>query len=194
MRQLKHEEIPRLPSDQLERSSRHPLRLVLDNVRSAHNVGSVLRTSDGFRIEHVHMCGITPSATAKQVHKVALGAQDFVPWSTSPHALELVSDLKKKGYRVAALEITDQPTLISQVQLADFPLCLVIGNEVSGVSAEVLNECDMALEIPQFGAKQSLNVSVAAGIAIHGLVDQFRTLSDASTFDVSTFDVSTLED
>jgi len=129
----------------------------------------------------VHLCGITPTATAKQVHKVALGSQDFVPWSSDPSALDIVSNLKGSGYCVAALEITDSPTLISQVELTNFPLCLVIGNEVSGVSPEVLALCDMAIEIPQYGAKQSLNVSVASGIAIHGLVDRYRSFSDAPT-------------
>lgn len=180
MRKLLHEEIPRIQSDSISEHSRHPITVVVDNVRSIHNVGSFFRTGDGAWIERLILTGITGTPENRALHKTALGAQDTIPWEHKMHTSEVVSSLKKSGYRIAALEITDSPTLSQDLTLADFPLALVIGNELTGVATEVVEMADYALEIPQYGTKQSLNVSVAFGIALFDLVRQYRSLSGQS--------------
>lgn len=155
---------------------KHPVRVVVHNVRSIYNVGSIFRTSDAARIEHLHLTGYTGTPRHKDLHKTALGAQDTVAWSDHDAALPVLRELRTQGYTVAALEITDTPTRTHEVSLEHFPLCLVIGNEVEGVDDAIINEADLALEIPQYGAKQSLNVAVAYGIAVFDLVRRFRAL------------------
>lgn len=177
MRKLDHHEIQRANPDQLEQLQRHPIKLWLHDIRSAHNVGAALRTADGAFIEEVLLSGYTPTPANKAVIKTALGAQDFVPWRLVEDLEQEVKTLKSNGYTLAALEITDHPTSSDQLENHHFPLCLVAGNEVEGVDQEMIDTCDLALEIPQFGAKQSLNVSVAIGIALFDLVRQFRKLS-----------------
>ena len=174
MRKLRHEEIPRLGPAELARKARHPITVVADNVRSLYNVGSIFRTSDAARVERLLLCGITGTPDNRGMHKTALGAQDTVPWSYHRDAVTAVKQLKRRGYTVAALEITTHPTLTTAVTPAMFPLCLVIGNELSGVSDALLALVDYALEIPLYGAKQSLNVAVAYGIAIFDLVRTCR--------------------
>jgi len=177
MRKLLHEEIPRIQASALHEHPRHPITVVVDNVRSIHNVGSFFRTSDGAWIEKMILTGITGTPENRALHKTALGAQDTIPWSHTMHTLDAAKQLKERGYRLAVLELTDAPTLSSDLTLADFPLALVIGNELTGVSSEVIDLADYALEIPQYGTKQSLNVSVAFGIAVFDLVRQYRTLA-----------------
>ncbi|MBX2821125.1 MAG: TrmH family RNA methyltransferase [Rhodothermaceae bacterium] len=177
MRKLLHEEIPRIQASSLHEHPRHPITVVVDNVRSIHNVGSFFRTSDGAWIEKMILTGITGTPENRALHKTALGAQDTIPWSHSMHTLDAASQLKEQGYRLAVLELTDTPTLSTDLTLADFPLALVIGNELTGVHSEVVDMADYALEIPQYGTKQSLNVSVAFGIAVFDLVRQYRTLA-----------------
>jgi 23S rRNA (guanosine2251-2'-O)-methyltransferase len=176
MRKLDHLEIPRLQPEALDVSKRHPIKLLLHDIRSAHNVGAALRTADGALIEEVIISGFTPSPEHKAVIKTALGAQDYVPWRTVVDPGQFLSDLKKEGYRIAALELTTDPTPLESLAIDDFPMCLVAGNEVEGVHDDLLALCDLALEIPQYGAKQSLNVSVAIGIALFDLVRLFRSL------------------
>lgn len=182
MKQLAHDDIPRLSDADIKDAERHPVSLLLDRVRSAQNVGSLLRTSDALGIQEVIMTGFTPDGQHKAVHKSALGAQHFVPWRKESDALEIIHTLRQKGWTIAALEITDEPSAVRTLEMTDFPLLLVVGNEVDGIAPELLDVCDLALELPQFGAKQSLNVSVATGVVCYDLVRHFRSLANLSEF------------
>ncbi len=176
MRKLRHEEIPRLKSGNDLNKERHPIVAVIDNVRSIHNVGAFFRTSDGAWIEKIILAGISGTPKNRALHKTALGAQDTVPWEHVPNTTDALINLKKQGYKVFALELTDTPMLYTDLTLDHFPIALVIGNEITGVSDEAMNLVDGALEIPQYGSKQSLNVSVAYGIAVFDLVRHYRSL------------------
>ena len=156
---------------------KHPIVVVVDNVRSLYNVGSLFRTSDAARIKKIILTGITGTPEHRGVHKTALGAQDTVSWSYEPHATDALHRLCEEGYTLAVLEITDAPTPVEALTLHDFPLCLVVGNEISGVQEDLVARADVAIEIPQFGAKQSLNVAVAFGIAVFDLVRHYRSLA-----------------
>lgn len=167
MRKLKVTELNRLDVEQFKASVKTPLAVVLDDVRSMHNVGSVFRTSDAFRAELVCLCGITSCPPHAEIHKTALGAEDSVEWKHYGSAMEAVQELHAAGFEVYALEQVE-----GSVSLNDFvpengkKYAIVLGNEVKGVAQEVVDACDGALEIPQFGTKHSLNVSVSGGIAI----------------------------
>ncbi len=175
IRKLQHLEIQRLSQEELQDHRRHPISLLLHDIRSAHNVGSALRSADGARIQEILISGFTPMPDHKAVYKTSLGAEEFVPWKRISSPMEHLINLKKEGYTIAALELTDSPTSIEQLTPHQFPLCLIAGNEVDGVEDEFLGLCDVAFEIPQYGAKQSLNVSVAIGIVLFDLVRQFRS-------------------
>lgn len=145
--------------------------LVLDNIRSMHNVGSVFRSADAFLVEGICLCGYTPQPPHRDIHKTALGATETIDWIHLPTTLEAVQQLKEKGYKVFALEQADGSILLDKFVAQNFfPLAIVLGNEVEGVDAEVLKLCDGCIEIPQFGMKHSLNVSVAAGIVLWEMV------------------------
>ena len=174
VRKLPAAEILRPSPDELSLLPRYPVDVVLDNIRSAYNVGSIFRTADAARIRHIYITGYTPTPEHRSVAKTALGAEHTVPWSHAPNAFALLDQLRADGVTLAALEQTDTPTHIESVTAERFPLAFVLGNEVSGVQQEILDRCDLALEIPQYGAKHSLNVSVAFGIAAYGLVERSR--------------------
>lgn len=176
MRKLKHQEIKRLSRAAFAEAPKHRISVLVNNVRSAHNVGAILRTADAALVEHVYLSGISPPVSHKMVHKTALGAQETVPSSRSDNPVSLVKRLRGEGYRIAALELSDSPTTVAELGASDFPLLLIVGNELFGVEDELIEESDICIEIPQFGTKQSLNVSVAFGIAIFGIVEQFRAL------------------
>lgn len=167
MRKLKVTELNRLDVEQFKASVKTPLAVVLDDVRSMHNVGSFFRTADAFRAELVCLCGITSCPPHAEIHKTALGAEDSVEWKHYGSAMEAVQGLHAAGFEVYALEQVE-----GSVSLNDFvpengkKYAIVLGNEVKGVAQEVVDACDGALEIPQFGTKHSLNVSVSGGIAI----------------------------
>lgn len=181
MRKLKHDEIERPAPDQVAQLPKHPVRVIVHNVRSIYNVGSIFRTSDAARIEHLHLTGYTGTPAHKDLHKTALGAQDTVAWSKHDDAHGVLRQRRAEGYTLAALEITDTPTSIDKVSPDHFPLCLVLGNEVQGVDEKILKQMDLAFEIPQFGAKQSLNVAVAYGIAVFDLIRHYRALCGPPT-------------
>ena len=155
--------------------SRHPVTVVVDNVRSLYNVGSMFRTGDAALVEQMIMTGITGTPENRGLHKTALGAQDMVPWSYEKDPHFVIDRLKSKGYTIAALEITTSPRMTTDIPASFFPLCLIVGNELVGVQESLLEKADLALEIPQFGAKQSLNVSVAFGIAIFDIIRAYRS-------------------
>lgn len=170
MRKLKLEELNRLSPEAYKAAQKHRITVVLDNVRSMHNVGSILRTADAFRIEKVYLCGITPKPPHREIRKTAIGAEESVDWEAAAEADVLIDSLKSAGYRILCIEQTDGSVPLHTFEADDRPLAVVLGHEVDGVSGSVVAAADLALEIPQFGTKHSLNVSVAAGIVLHHLV------------------------
>lgn len=176
MRKLSWDEIDRPSPEEVSALPKHPIRLVVHNVRSIHNVGSIFRTSDAARIEHVHLTGFTGTPDHKDLHKTALGAQDAVSWSKHENVIPLFDELRSKEYTIAVLEQTDESQSPNRIPPEAFPLCLVVGNEVHGIEQDVVQAADLGLEIPQFGTKISLNVSVAYGIAIYDLIRRYRSL------------------
>ena len=152
----------------------HPIALVAHDLRSAHNVGSVLRTADSAGLAHVYLTGTSATPDHRGVRKTALGAQDSVPWTAAPDLDALLTRLRAEGWTLAALEIAPGAIAPSEVPPRAFPLALVLGNEVDGVSADLLARCDLAVALPQYGVKSSLNVSVACGVAAYGLVARWR--------------------
>lgn len=172
MRKLKLEELGRISTEDFKEIDKFPIHVLLDNIRSMHNVGSVLRSSDAFKVEKVYLCGITPRPPHREIRKTAIGAEESVDWEFHPDPIALAKNLKAEGYQLLSLEQTDESLDISAFQ-TDFETgkyVLILGHEVEGVNQELIDLCDYALEIPQFGTKHSLNVSVAAGIALHQLV------------------------
>ena len=168
MRKLRTIEIERLSLEEYHQSQKMPLVVVLDDVRSMHNVGSVLRTGDAFRVERVLLCGITGTPPHAEIHKTALGAEDSVDWSYVPSAVEAVRQLKQEGYQVLSVEQAEGSTMLHEFRpLPGERYAVVLGNEVKGVHQEVIDLSDGCLEIPQYGTKHSINVSVTAGIVIH---------------------------
>ena len=163
--------------EEFRESEKLPLTVVLDNVRSLNNIGSVFRTSDAFRVEHIALCGITATPPHREIHKTALGAEDSVEWSYHEDAAECVRGLKEKGYRIYAVEIAHNSIKLdamTQLRNNALKIALVFGNEIEGVQESAMELCDGALEIPQYGTKHSLNVSCAAAIAIWELSKLMR--------------------
>ena len=157
----------RLSVDEFREAEKLPLIVVLDDVRSMHNVGSVFRTGDAFRIEAVYLCGITSTPPMAEIHKTALGAEDSVSWRYFPTALEALEVLKADGYEVFSIEQAHGSTMLQDfTPIYNKRYAVVLGNEVKGVHQEVVDASDCCLEIPQFGTKHSMNVSVTAGIVI----------------------------
>ena len=168
-------EMNRLTVEEFRQSEKLPLTVVLDNVRSLNNIGSVFRTSDAFRVEHIALCGITATPPHREIHKTALGAEESVAWSYHEDTAECVKELKNRGYRVYAVELAHESLKLDKDPVAtDRPIALVFGNEIEGVEEEVMSLCDGFLEIPQYGSKHSLNVSCAAAIAIWEISKQLR--------------------
>lgn len=166
MRKLKNEELDRLDPEAFREAPKTPMVVVLDNVRSLHNVGSVFRTADAFRIEKVYLCGITATPPHKDIRKTALGATETVTWEYAKDTAVLVQDLTAT-HQVWAVEQAEGAISLRDFRPAkDQPLALVFGHEVKGVAQEVVNQCHGVLEIPQIGTKHSLNISVAAGVVL----------------------------
>lgn len=165
------DELGRKSVAEFKEAEKNRVVVVLDNIRSMHNVGSVFRSADAFLVEGICLCGYTPQPPHRDIHKTALGATETIDWIHLPTTLDAVQQLKEKGYKVFALEQAEGSIPLDQFKAtAHFPLAIVLGNEVEGVDAEVLKLCDGCIEIPQFGMKHSLNVSVAAGIVLWELV------------------------
>ena len=157
----------RLSVEEFREAEKLPLIVVLDDVRSMHNVGSVFRTCDAFRVAGVYLCGITSTPPMAEIHKTALGAEDSVSWKYFPTAMEAISALKAEGYEVYAVEQAHGSTMLQNFRpVTGRKYAVVLGNEVKGVHQEVIDACDGCLEIPQFGTKHSMNVSVTGGIII----------------------------
>ena len=157
----------RLSVDEFKQAEKLPLIVVLDDVRSMHNVGSVFRTGDAFRIEAVYLCGITSTPTNAEIHKTALGAEDSVEWKYFNNAQEAIIALKDTGYEIYSIEQAHGSTMLQNFKpIPSKKYAVVLGNEVKGVHQEIIDASDGCLEIPQFGTKHSMNVSVTAGIII----------------------------
>ena len=167
MRKLKITELNRLTTEEFKSRKKTPLVIVLDNVRSLHNVGSVFRTSDAYLVETVCLCGITSTPPHAEIHKSALGAENSVDWVYFEDTLEAIKELKTKGFEVLAIEQAEGSTMLNQLEINPAgKYAVVLGNEVKGVQQAVVDACDGCIEIPQYGTKHSLNVSVTAGIII----------------------------
>lgn len=166
MRKLQTHELDRPTVDEFRQREKIPLILVLDDVRSMHNVGSAFRTADAFAIEKVILSGITAQPPHREIHKTALGAEDAVEWTHTRSLPEVLKDYKEKGYRVLALELTSESKPLQNHFEAKEKIVIIAGNEVFGVNDSILQYIDGAIEIPQQGTKHSLNVSVSIGIAL----------------------------
>ena len=162
---LKLEELNRISVDEYKNADKFPLILILDNVRSLHNVGSLFRTADAFRVDAIYLCGITGTPPHKELNKTALGATESVNWKYFTNTFEAIMEAKKLSYNIYALEQTSNSEMLQHLK-PQFPVALVLGNEVNGVEESVLKLCDKIVEIPQFGTKHSFNVSVSAAIVI----------------------------
>ena len=184
MKKLTHDEISKNRStlETLHKVKKLPVYVILNSIRSNYNVGSIFRTSDGAMIEKLYLCGYTPfpprEGTAlgkKEILKTALGSTESVKWEYVKDPKEIILQLKERGIKVCALELTNTSKPYYQIDSNDFPICLLVGNEITGVSQELLDLCDYSIEIPQYGIKQSLNVAVAYGIAVFELRKIFDT-------------------
>lgn len=174
MRKLRTIEMQRLSIDEFHEAKKLPLTVVLDDVRSLYNVGSVFRSSDAFRVEAVYLCGITATPPHPEIHKTALGGEDSVAWRYFNTATEAVQSLHDEGVTVYSIEQVEGSTKLQNLQLdTDKRYAVVLGNEVKGVHQEVVDMSDGCLEIPQFGTKHSLNVSVTAGMVIWEVAKRF---------------------
>ena len=176
---LSTQEMNRLTVEEFRKSEKLPLTVVLDNVRSLNNIGSVFRTSDAFRVEHIALCGITATPPHREIHKTALGAEESVEWSYHEDTAECIRELKAEGYRIYAVEQVDDSIKLGEcgnALMCEFgsKVAIVFGNEIEGVQEELLPLCDGALEIPQYGTKHSLNVSCAAAIVIWELFKKLK--------------------
>lgn len=169
-RKLKITEMGRMNAEEFRASEKMPLIVVLDDVRSMYNVGSVFRTADAFRAEAIYLCGITAQPPHPEIHKTALGAEDTVAWRHFDTAMEAVQSLKEQGYTVLSVEQCEGSTMLNQLEVKEVrevkKYAIILGNEVKGVHQEVVDASDGCIEIPQFGTKHSLNVSTTAGIVI----------------------------
>ena len=169
-RKLKITEMGRMNAEEFRVSEKMPLIVVLDDVRSMYNVGSVFRTADAFRAEAIYLCGITAQPPHPEIHKTALGAEDTVAWRHFDTAMEAVQSLKEQGYTVLSVEQCEGSTMLNQLEVKEVrevkKYAIILGNEVKGVHQEVVDASDGCIEIPQFGTKHSLNVSTTAGIVI----------------------------
>ena len=160
------EELGRKSVEDFKLADKKPLVVVMDNIRSMHNVGSVFRTADAFLISGICLCGFTPQPPHRDIHKTALGATDSVDWLYYENTVDAVLALKERGYKVLAIEQTEGSIMLDEYVYKQMPTAFVFGNEVDGVSDEVIQVCDGVIEIPQWGMKHSLNISVAAAVVL----------------------------
>ena len=180
MRQKKHKTNIKPAMDDIIDSPKAPIRLIVDNVRSLYNIGSMFRTSDACRIEHIHLCGICGTPPRKEIKKTALETVKAVPWSYHEKTLDAVNELKKSGYTIYAMEICDTSEVFDEVKYK-FPCALVVGHEIDGVSDEVLEACDHAIHIPMYGIGVSINVASAVAV---GLVEIRRAWDGKTAYSV----------
>ncbi|MCL8007990.1 RNA methyltransferase [Gelidibacter japonicus] len=167
MRKLKNSELDRLSVDEFKRTEKTPIIIVLDNIRSLNNIGSVFRTSDAFLVEKIYLCGITATPPHKDIHKTALGSTETVDWEYIENTLDVIQKLKSENVIVASVEQAEHSVMLNDfAPQPQTTYALVFGNEVKGVAQNVVSASDLILEIPQFGTKHSLNISVSCGLVV----------------------------
>jgi tRNA G18 (ribose-2'-O)-methylase SpoU len=167
MRKLKNSELNRLSIDGFKEAKKTPIIIILDNIRSLNNIGSVFRTSDAFLIEKIYLCGITATPPHKDIHKTALGSTDTVSWEYVKNTIDLIEKLKTENIEVCAIEQAENATMLTNfIVKPNTKYALIFGNEVKGVAQDVVSASDVVLEIPQFGTKHSLNISVSCGVVV----------------------------
>ena len=175
MRKLKITELNRITVEEFKKVEKLPLIVVLDNIRSLYNIGSVFRTCDAFRIESIYLCGISATPPHQEIHKTALGAEDTVDWKYFKNTTDAIQSLKNEDYFVYSVEQVEGSIMLNDIQLnKGGKYAIVLGNEVKGVQQQVVDMSDGCIEIPQYGTKHSLNVSTTAGIVIWDLFKQLR--------------------
>jgi len=167
MRKLKNSELNRITPDEFKKARKLPVVVILDNIRSLNNIGSFFRTADAFRINEIILCGITATPPHREIHKTALGATESVNWRYFESVVDAVTDLKNKGYSIIAIEQTDEKIFLNSFEPSVYDkIAFIFGNEIKGVSDEALGLTDLSIEIPQYGTKHSVNVSVSGGIVL----------------------------
>ena len=175
MRKLLNEELGRIDAKQALNADKNPFVIVLDNIRSMHNVGSAFRTADAFLCEKVVLCGITAKPPHREIHKTALGATDSVVWEYYESTLDAINSLKEEGYTIISIEQADESISLEKYEVdSNGKLALIFGNEVKGVGDEIVENSDFVIEIPQFGAKHSINVSVSIGVVVWDLISKLK--------------------
>ena len=172
MRKLKNNELQRITIDEFKKKNKNEIIVVLDNVRSAYNVGSIFRTSDAFIIKKIFLCGITSTPPSNEIRKSALGSTKSVDWEYFKETEKAIKTLKKEGYYIVGVEQVKNATLLQNFNY-EKPIAIIFGHEVHGIDQKIINMCDEVIEIPQFGTKHSLNISVSAGLVIWTLFKKF---------------------
>ena len=176
MRKLKNSELDRLSIEAFKAAKKTPIIIILDNIRSLNNIGSVFRTSDAFLVEKIYLCGITATPPHKDIHKTALGSTETVDWEYVEKTLELVEKLKAENVKICSIEQAENATMLNDFAIeTNTKYAFVFGNEVKGVAQDVVSASDVVIEIPQFGTKHSLNISVSCGVVVW---DLFSKLSE----------------
>ena len=166
MKKLKNKDLQRISIEEFKNSKKTPITLVLDNVRSALNVGAIFRTADAFLIEKIILCGITATPPNKEIRKAALGSSDAVNWEFQEDTTNAILKLKANNYHIIAVEQVQNSTKLNNLSFTNKHIALILGNEINGVSQDAIDLCNDVVEIPQFGTKHSLNISVASGIVV----------------------------
>ena len=175
MRKLKNNELDRLSVDGFKAAKKTPIIIILDNIRSLNNIGSVFRTSDAFLIEKIYLCGITATPPHKDIHKTALGSTDTVDWEYAENTLDVVKKLKAEAVKICAIEQAEHATMLNDFTVeTNLKYALVFGNEVKGVAQDIVNISDSVIEIPQFGTKHSLNIAVSCGVVTWDLFSKLQ--------------------
>jgi 23S rRNA (guanosine2251-2'-O)-methyltransferase len=177
MRKLKNSELNRLSNDEFKKAVKSPFSIVLDNVRSLNNIGSVFRTADAFLIDQIYLCGITATPPHKDIHKTALGATDSVGWKYMKETALAIEELKKENHIIVAIEQTEKSIPLDEFFIEpDRRYAFIFGHEVRGVDQDIVNQADVSVDIPQFGTKHSLNISVSVGIILWHVFQQSKKL------------------
>lgn len=175
MRKLKNSELDRLDVSEFKDAKKSPIIIILDNIRSLNNIGSVFRTSDAFLIEKIYLCGITAQPPHNDIRKTALGSTETVDWEYAENTIDVVNNLKNKGVKICAIEQAEHATMLDKFQpQPNTKYAFVFGNEVKGVAQDVVTASDEVIEIPQFGTKHSLNISVSAGVVIWDVFSKLK--------------------
>ena len=171
-KKLKLTELNRVSVDTYKKQNKIPIIVILDNIRSLNNIGSFFRTTDAFNLESIYLCGITATPPHREIQKTALGATESVDWFYNENTLEVIDVLKAKGYKAYAIEQAKETISLENFEYNNEPIAIVFGNEVKGVDQNVIDACDACIEIPQFGTKHSLNVSISYGVVAWHLINQ----------------------